>query len=211
MTTKKNSSHVDATDSKTSASLEGSTIANPATTPPLSPPGDLPPAQGAPSTPTGWRASPTKAKRGFRGQRPKGDQITNATTAASELQKSTTYVADFGAAAPDPNAIAFTLTNAAKWRDHWATAQKWYEYCSEQRIAWENEAMGQMATLQPPFDYAASRNPSLATKYRATARFMDATKAIGQRAAASRKAATAEKKAAAKAATATPAASKTLN
>jgi hypothetical protein len=183
---------------------------------PVSPPGAIPPEETAPPTPVGWRPSKPTVKRGFRGLRLKGDQITNATSAATELQASPTYAADFGATAPSPTALAYTLTNASAWREHWAAADKWAQYCSEQRIAWENEAMGQMSTLKPTFDYAVSRAPDLATKYRATARFMDTTSAIGKRAAASRKASESEKKKAAKAApvataTVTQAAAKTLN
>ncbi len=164
------------------------------TTAPISPPGALPGAETSPSPPTEWRPTPTRKVRGFRGLRPKQDQITNATASAKELQSSTTYVADFGATAPDPMAMAYTLTNASKWRDQWAAAKRWMAYCGEQRIAWENEAMTQMNGLQPPFDYAVSRNQEIARKYRATARFMDTTKVITERGVATRRANKAAKK-----------------
>jgi hypothetical protein len=141
----------------------------------------------APTPPSG-PTTPPKKGRGFHGRRPKGEQIALAVAAANELAASPTYAEDFGANAPDPSALSYKLTNASNWREQWEGATKWEKYCSNQRIAWENSAMGEMSALGPSFDYASGRNADIAKKYGATTAFFQATKAIGQRAAASRKA-----------------------
>jgi hypothetical protein len=154
---------------------------------PVTPPGDLPPAVGAPATPADWVPAPRK-KRGARGLRPKAVQVTNAEAAAKEITASTTYVADFGSRAPAAPQVAFVVTNAVKWRDTWQAAKKFFAYASEQRATWENDALAQMDALKPAFTYAASRDGTIAEKYSATSKFLGATNAIASRAATSRKA-----------------------
>ena len=117
-------------------------------------------------------------------------QIANAAAVAKEITESPTYVADFGARAPAAAQVAFVVTNAAKWRDTWAAAKKFFVYASEQRAAWENEALVQANTLKPAFEYAASRDTTVSEKYAATSKFLGATNAIATRAATSRKAST---------------------
>jgi hypothetical protein len=154
---------------------------------PITPPGDMPPAVGAPAPPDGWVPAPKK-KRGAQGLRPKGVQITGAQAAAKELTQSSTYVADFGSRAPAAAQVAFVVTNAAKWRDTWQASKKFFEYSSEQRAKWENDALAQMDALKPAFDYAASRDTGLAEKYSATTKYLGETNAIAARAATVRKA-----------------------
>ena len=84
--------------------------------PPVTPPGDLPPAVGAPAPPKEWVPAPGK-RRGGKGSRPRGAQITSAVAAAKELTQSASYVADFGSRAPAAPQVAFVVTNAAKWRN----------------------------------------------------------------------------------------------
>jgi hypothetical protein len=154
---------------------------------PITPPGDLPPAVGAPAPRAGWEPSPKK-KGSPKGLRPKGVQATNAPAVAKELTQSTTYVADFGTRAPAAAQVAFVVTNAAKWRDTWEGARRFFVYAAEQRAVWENEALAQMDALKPAFEYAASRESAVAEKYAATSKYLGATNAIAERAATVRKA-----------------------
>ena len=158
-----------------------------AAAPPITPPGDLPPAVGAPAPPVGWVPAPKK-KRGAQGLRPKGVQMTSAQTVAKELAGSATYSADFGSRAPAAAQVAFVMTNAAKWRDTWQAARKFLVYASEQRATWENDALVQMDALKPAFEYAASRDGTVAEKYAATTKYLGETNAIAARAVTVRKA-----------------------
>ena len=158
-----------------------------AAAPPITPPGDLPPAVGAPAPPAGWVAV-QKKKRSAHGLRPKGVQTTSAQSVAKELTGSATYAADFGSRAPAAAQVAFVMTNAAKWRDTWQAAKKFFVYASEQRATWENDALAQMDALKPAFDYAASRDGTVTEKYAATAKYLGETNAIAARAVTVRKA-----------------------
>jgi hypothetical protein len=178
--------------------------------PPVTPPGDLPPATATPTPPSGWEPTPKK-KRGPRGLRPKAVQIASAVAVAKELTGSATYQADFGSRAPSAAQVAFVVTNAAKWRATWAAAKKFYAYAAEQRATWENEALVHMDKLKPAFEYVTARDPVVAEKYSATSKYLGATNAIAARAATVRKANEKAKKGGAAAlpaaaATATPAA-----
>ncbi len=157
-------------------------------TPPTTPPGDMPPARGAPSTPKAWKPRPKRKRGAATGPRPKGPQIANAVPAANEIASSPTYVEDFGNKAPSPVVVAFLVTNAASWRTVWEAATKFATYAAEQRAAWEEAALGQMDTLKPSFDFVTSRDPSVADRYSATAKFMAAGSAIAKRAVETRKA-----------------------
>jgi hypothetical protein len=167
----------------TSAAALASAVAAAA---PMTPPGDLPPAVGAPATPQQWVPTPKK-KRGARGLRPRGVQVSSAQAVAKEITQSPTYVADFGSRAPAAGQVAFVVTNAAKWRDTWQGAKKFFQYASEQRAAWENDALAQMDALKPAFEYAASRDSTVAEKYAATSKYLGETNAIAERAAVVRK------------------------
>lgn len=185
-TTRAHSTH----ETTTSPSPEVSATTTPAAAaPPITPPGDLPPATGAPATPKGWVPA-TKKRGGPIGLRPKTTQIANAVSAAKELASSTTYENDFGTRAPPAAQIAYVVTNAAKWRDLWQGAKAFFAYASEQRAVWENDALTQMDALKPAYEYAASREAGVADKYAATGKFLGATNAIAARAATSRKAKT---------------------
>jgi hypothetical protein len=140
------------------------------------------------TAPSDWTAAPGK-KRGGKGPHPRGAQISDAVSSANEIVKSPTYVEDFGTRAPSAAGVAFVVTNAAKWRTAWNVAKKGYEYASEQRAAWEADALAQMDALKPAFQYAQARDASLAQKYSATAKYMNEASAIATRAASSRKAA----------------------
>jgi hypothetical protein len=157
-----------------------------AAAPPITPPGDLPPAVGAPPPPAGWVPAPGK-KRGPKGLRPKGAQISNAVAAAKEITESATYAADFGSRAPAAGQVAFVVTNAAKWRAVWQTAKAFCTYASEQRATWENDALAQMDALKPAFNYAASRDGTVEEKYSATAKYLGENSQIAERAVTVRK------------------------
>jgi hypothetical protein len=157
-----------------------------AAAPPITPPGDLPPAVGAPQPPAGWVAAPG-TKRSPKGLRPRGAQISNAVAAAKEITESATYAADFGSRAPAAGQVAFVVTNAAKWRAVWHTAKAFLTYASEQRATWENDALAQMDALKPAFNYAASRDGTVTEKYSATAKYLAENSQIAERGAAQRK------------------------
>jgi hypothetical protein len=132
--------------------------------------------------------APKKKRSGPRGSRPRRAQIAVAAAVATELAESGTYVEDFGARAPAAAQIAFVVANAAKWRDTWHAAKAFFEYASEQRARWEDDASAHMNALKPMFDYATSRDVRVADRYAATTKYLGATKAIAERGAASRKA-----------------------
>jgi hypothetical protein len=157
-----------------------------ASAPPITPPGDLPPATGVPATPTGWEPTPKK-RTSARGLRPRGAQVTDAAAAAKELSESPTYASDLGPHAPPADQVAFMMTNAAEWRDTWQAATKYLAYCSEQRATWENASLAQMDTLKPAFEYLEQRDPKAAEKYPATTKYLGAGSAITTRAAEKRK------------------------
>jgi hypothetical protein len=100
------------------------------------------------------------------------------------------YRADFGPYAPTAEEIAFLVTNAARWRAAWLAAKQAVKYASEQRTAWERDALARMDALKPMFDYVVSRDASAAAQYSATAKYMGEAAAIAARAASSRKART---------------------
>jgi hypothetical protein len=158
------------------------------TAPPTTPPGDLPPAARAPSTPADWKASAVKGRGKTRGQRVTKEQAENATAAAGELSGSTTFADDFGARAPSPLVMGFLLSNAATWRTIWDGANQFVTYSSEQRAAWEAAAQSELDSFRPAFELALSTEPALAKKYPATAKYLGAKSVIAKRAAGTRKA-----------------------
>jgi hypothetical protein len=175
-------------------------------TPPVTPPGEMPPAVGAPAPPEGWKATPTKGRGRALGSRLKRVQGASQAAAAKELATSTTYVSDFGSRAPSPTVLGFLLSNAAAWRAIWDGATQFLAYAAEQRQKWEDAASAEMAALAPSFDFVASRDPAIAQKYAATAKYLGAASASAKRAVVTRKAKAAKaKKAEAAAPSATPA------
>jgi hypothetical protein len=154
---------------------------------PVTPPGDLPPAVGAPATPKGWKATPTKGRGKTKGQRLANVQVRNQRAAGKELAASTTYTTDFGQYAPSQSALGFLLTNAAAWRALWEGASLFLDYCAEQRKKWEHAAATEMATFKPSFDVVTSRKPAVADNYAATAKYLTAKSASAKRSAATRK------------------------
>jgi hypothetical protein len=180
--TKKNAVH---SDTKTQPSTDTAAL-------PLANP---PPKVGAPVTPTDWKPSKWVGPR--EGTRPTATQVDAADPAAAELQKSTTYVEDFGANAPPAGQVAQNLLTSSQWRGEWETARNWLAYCSEQRRLWEDQSLADVAALKPAWDYAVSRDPSVAKRYPSTKLLVGARSEVAARAGAKRKAANAAKKAAA--------------
>jgi hypothetical protein len=123
----------------------------------------------------------------------KKDQIANASSAASEILKSTTFVQDFGPHAPSQTTLGFLMANADSWRTTWEGASQFAAYAAEQRAAWEAAAQAEMATFQPAFELATTTEPAVAKKYTATAKYLGARSAISKRAASTRKAQVAAK------------------
>jgi hypothetical protein len=146
----------------------------------------MPPAVGAPATPPGWAKS--KWARPKEGLRPTETQAEVAGSAAAELQKSTTYVADFGANAPPVATVASNLVTASQWRDEWTSAKNWLAYCAEQRQIWEDTSLEDVATLKPAFDYAVSRDPTITKRYPQTKLLVGSRSQAAARAAATKKA-----------------------
>jgi hypothetical protein len=145
-----------------------------------------PPTVGAPATPTGWKKSKWVSPK--EGTRPTATQVEAAAPAAAELQKSTTYVADFGANAPPAAQVAQNLVTASKWRDEWSKAKDWLDYCVEQRQVWGDASLADVATLKPAYDYAVTRDPTVAKRYPSTKLLVGARSEVAVRAAARRKA-----------------------
>jgi hypothetical protein len=170
---KNGEAHVDTT-TQTSTESVALPLANP------------PPAVGAPATPPGWKKSKWIKPR--EGLRPTATQADAVAPAAAELQASTTYVADFGANAPSAAALAHDLSTASQWREEWSKTRDWLAYCSEQRRLWEDASLAGVATLKPAYDYAVSRDPTVAKRYPSTKRLVAARSEVSTRAAARRKA-----------------------
>jgi hypothetical protein len=154
---------------------------------PTTPPGDMPPTTGVPATPKDWKARPSRGKGRTRGAKLTKDQVTSAAAAAGEITKSTTYATDFGPHAPSQATLGFLMDNSTRWRMEWEHASQYLTYAAEQRAAWDQAMLGQMDTLKQAFDFVASREPVVTEKYSATAKFLDARSAVGQRAANTRK------------------------
>ena len=154
---------------------------------PTTPPADMPPTVGVPATPKDWKARPAKGRGGTRGAKLTKDQVTSAAAAAGEITKSATYAADFGPHAPSQATLGFLMGNSTRWRAEWEHASQYLTYAAEQRAAWDQAILTQMDTLKQAFDFVASREPAVAEKYSATAKFLDARSAAAVRAANTRK------------------------
>jgi len=154
-------------------------------------PGALPPAKGLIlKPPTDWK--PAKIGRG-KGARPKEGQIANAVTAGKELASSTTYVEDFGANAPSQTQLAHVMAGAGAWRGQWVASKRYTAYAAEQNASWWEAALSAADLLQPVFDYAVARDPSVTERYPGMTQFMQALSGIAKRAAKTRKANVAKK------------------
>jgi hypothetical protein len=177
--TKKMAAHTDTTNE--TSTTEGAAL----------PIAYMPPKVGAPGTPTGWAKSKWVKPR--EGLRPTSTQADAAAPAAAELEKSTTYVDDFGSKAPPVSQIAPNLVTASQWRDEYVSAKNWLAYVIEQRQLWEDKALADVASLKPAYDYAVSRDPSVAKRYPSTKLLVGARSEVAVRAAARRKADKADK------------------
>jgi hypothetical protein len=180
MTVKKTISHANG-DTTTQTSTEATAL-------PLA---YAPPTVGAPATPTGWTKSKWVKPR--EGLRPMTTQSDATAPAAAELQRSTTYVADFGANAPPAAEVAQNLLSASAWRAEWEKAGQWLAYCTEQRRIWEDKSLEDVATLKPAYDYAVTRDPTVAKRYPSTKLLVGARSEVSTRAAARKKAGEAAK------------------
>jgi hypothetical protein len=158
-------------------------------------PGARAPAKGAIlKPPTDWK--PAKVGRG-NGARPKGGQAANAATAGQELTTSTTYVEDFGSKAPSQTQLAHLMAGAGAWRGQWVASKRYTAYSAEQNATWWEATLDAADLLQPAFDYAVARDPSVADRYPGLTQFMQALSGIAKRAARTRKANVESKKGAA--------------
>jgi hypothetical protein len=140
------------------------------------------PTVDPPSPPAGY-VPPSKVGRSPRPQRA---QLQLAPRVATELHNATSYVQQFGDAAPDPGGLASSLTLARAWSDKLQLASAWYKYVQQQEhLAWKH-AMGLMGELKVPFDFRAARDPSVATEFPSTAAFLAESSDRSKRAAATR-------------------------
>jgi hypothetical protein len=187
-TVKNSHAHVVATKPEIAPSPALTSTPSVAASTPTTPPGDMPPAERAPATPAGWKASPAKGRGKSRGPKLTKGQITSESAAAKELAGSTTFTADFGPHTPPQATLAFLLANAAVWRVIWQGASQFATYAAEQRAAWDTAAQEQMAVFAPSFELAETREPVVAEKYPATAKFLGAKSEVAQRGASTRKA-----------------------
>jgi hypothetical protein len=127
-------------------------------------------------------ADPPSPPKGFvpsklgRGNRPQHAQIELAPRAATELRTSTTYAAQFGSAAPDPNSVADALTLARSWSDKLKGAGDWHDYVRHQEhLAWKH-AMALSAPLRAPFEYRQERDTTLSKNWPSLEAFFGAAK-----------------------------------
>jgi hypothetical protein len=149
-------------------------------------PGPEPPTGNVvPVVSTDWKPKPVGRGKGARA---KAAQISNAVAAAKEIGGSTTYAEDFGPHAPSQALFAHLLLGASGWRGQWTSAKRWTAYAAEQNAAWWVAALGVATLLQPAFEYAIARDPTIAEKYPAAKQFIEAGSLIGKRAASVRKA-----------------------
>lgn len=140
-----------------------------------------PPAAGAPEVPKGFVKPATG--RGprlaiWRGQIALGSQV------QKELLSATP--ADFGPYAPDLPTLAANVAVGSEWSEERIKAVAWSEFARAQEVAAWEPALATFATLLPAFEYAMSRDPSVAERFPALARFFGLRKKAGVKGAKSR-------------------------
>ena len=169
----------------TSTSSSTSTVSTTAT-PPTSTPSvvDAPPENSVPTPPPGFVDIDGKE---FYGLHPKTAQVAVAPVVVAELTSSTDYESRFGATAPAAQTVANALEIAYQWRLVRTATEAWSRYVgTEDGLAWKN-ALTLLAQLEPLFDAAVVRDPSVATEYPGLVRFFDSPSVVARKAAATKK------------------------
>jgi len=136
----------------------------------------------APSPPEGFIA----AKIG-RGNSILRSQVAIAPKAAAEVQKSTTYLQQFGSAAPDKASVADALTTASAWSGVVQNAAAWYSYVRQQESAAWKHATSLTDPLRIPFEFRQARDASVAKEFPSLASFYAGPKVRAQKAVATKK------------------------
>lgn len=141
------------------------------------------PSETAPKPPAGF----TPPSRKGRGRLVYKAQVTNAAAAANEVA-SAAYEGDFGAHAPAAEKVGRALALAAASSQKLEEAKAWNAYVAEQaRSAW-SAAFDLTDVLDPPFAFALSRDPTLASRYPHLTKVLRAPNEAGRRAQAAREA-----------------------
>jgi hypothetical protein len=155
-------------------------------TPPTSTPSvvDAPPENSVPTPPPGFVDIDGKEFLGFHA---KAAQVAVSPVVAAELASSSDYESLFGATAPAAQTVASAVEIAYEWRLVRTATEAWSRYVgTEDGLAWKN-ALTLLAQLEPLFDAAVVRNPSVAAEYPGLARFFDTRSVVAKKAAATKK------------------------
>jgi hypothetical protein len=141
------------------------------------------PSETAPKPPAGF----TPPVRTGHGRRLYKAQVANAAAAAHEAL-SASFQADFGVHAPSGQAVGRALALAAAWSQKLEEAKAWTAYVAEQaKSAW-SAAHALTDVLDPPFAFALSRDPTLASRYPHLTKVLRAPNEVAGRALAAREA-----------------------
>jgi hypothetical protein len=159
----------------------------------------LPPSDGFPGAQAYLSAPPEVAlpipRRGFslpdsrayRGFYPTRDEAAKAEEAAADLRR-INLTKLFGSLAPSGPELATAVENAVLWLRARDAAAQWDEFVrAHYGMAWRH-ALTELERLRGPFQLAAERDPSLATKFAGLAEMLAAPKAIAKQSSATRRA-----------------------
>ena len=145
-----------------------------------------PPTPGAPPVPPGFvpfdRATVQRFNKMTTGQ------VAAVPAVANELMASQSYAEDFGRDAPQLNTVVTALGLAAAWAKEAAHADRWASYADAQRELAVDTAMELMSALGSEVQHALGKHPDLADRYPQLVTFVDARRAAGQKAAATKRA-----------------------
>jgi hypothetical protein len=123
----------------------------------------------------------------FRGVRPKKMELAAVPDAVLELQGFADYGAVLGQTAPPLDQVVAALTLAYQWTRVSGPTTAWAAYVrAMDEVTWKS-AFALVDALKPSFALASQRDPTLAARYPALARFLSAAKVIAQKANATKK------------------------
>jgi hypothetical protein len=143
----------------------------------------LPPDLTLPVVPTGF--VPVDAKD-YAGVHPRAAQAAAMPNAITELEKSTSYEATFGATVPPADKLAGDMTTAAAWTAQREALENYLVYVKScEAVTWKL-VLAELDQLNAGFKAAVANNSGVAAQFPATARLLDVPKVLAQRAAATR-------------------------
>jgi len=143
-----------------------------------------PPAVTIPAVPLGYVVANRHAVLGYY---PNATELAAAPQVVTDLGNFADYLTVLGTSAPEAPALAGSVTVGIEWRNLRNACEVFTSYVKAQdAIAWKAALVG-LDELKPLFQIAATKNPTLATKYPGLAAMFDASKVIARNAAATRK------------------------